>query len=54
MLDTQLTSKPSRRDTATSAEPQMYPIYIGRRIVICMLLIAAFAIVWQVFGSALG
>jgi hypothetical protein len=30
----------------------MYPNYISRRIVICMLLIAMFAIIWDVLGSA--
>jgi hypothetical protein len=28
----------------------MYPIYIGRRIVMCVLLITALAIVWNVLG----
>jgi hypothetical protein len=28
----------------------MYPIYIGRRIVMCTMLITALAIVWNVLG----
>jgi hypothetical protein len=30
----------------------MYPNDIGRRIMICMLLIAMFAIIWDVLGRA--
>ena len=32
----------------------MYPNYIGRRIMMCMFLIAVFAIVWHAFGGASG
>jgi hypothetical protein len=32
----------------------MYPNYIGQRIMMCMLLIAIFAIIWDTLGGAWG
>ena len=29
----------------------MYPNYIGRRIMMCVFLMAAFAIIWDVLGG---
>jgi hypothetical protein len=32
----------------------MYPNYIGRRLMMCMLLMAVFAIIWDALGGAWG